>query len=120
MFTIKVTASSESKKTGIKRITILEEDDSETIINVSDDLHFFLGYIKVGKDGGNSVPAEWIVKGDNDLIGELYYQMGEEHPDLLDICARRVMEKTWACLKARGIDPGAKEFENARPVGGTQ
>jgi hypothetical protein len=108
------------RPTDVARITITSKDGAEQILEVDDDLHYILGFIRVGPNGGKNIPAEIIAKGSTSIVGELFYRLGERHPELLDHCARRVMEKTRARLKAKGIDPGAKEFENARPVGGTQ
>jgi hypothetical protein len=108
------------RPTDLTRITLTTKDGAEQIVEIDDDLHYILAFVRTGAGGGKDVPAEILVKGSTTVIGEIFFRLGEAHPELLDHCARRVMEKTRARLKARGIDPGAKEFENARPVGGTQ
>lgn len=108
------------RPTDVVRITLTGADGVVQEIEVTDDFHFLLGFAKVGPHGGKDVPMEIIAKGSAIVVGELFFRFGEAHPELLDHCARRVMEKTRARLKARGIDPGAKEFENAPVRGGTQ
>jgi hypothetical protein len=108
------------RPTDLTRITLTTKDGDEQIVEIDDDLHYILAFIKVGPHGGKDIPMEVIAKGSVPVVGELVFRLGERHPELLDHCARRMMEKNRAKLKAKGIDPGAKEFENAPGVGGTQ
>lgn len=99
----------EDRVTGVTRITLLEADGSETVINVSEDLHFIFGFVKCGKEGGVDVPAELIVKGDVGIVGELFFQAGNQHPELIahyvrrstEMMAKKVMEE----IKRSGADP---------------
>jgi hypothetical protein len=86
----------DERPVGVKRITLLEDDGSETVINVTDDLHLLLGYARCGPDGGRNIRMEVIVKGTDVVVREILSRLGEE------------------------IDPGAEAFKRARPVGGVQ
>ena len=105
--------------TDVVRITLTNADGTVQEFEVTGDFHLLLGFAKCGPHGGKNVPMEILAKGSAIILGELFFRLGDRHPELLDHCARRVMEKTRARLKARGIDPGAKEFENAPVRGGT-
>jgi len=93
-------------KTNVKRITLTEEDGSETVINVSDSLHFIFGFVNI--DGEKS-PMEILVYGSPDVLGETYYQIGNHHPDLIKHCIRRstelLAEKVMDEVKKSGVDP---------------
>ena len=107
-------------KNNVVRIALTNADGTEQSFDVSERFHFLLGFATCGPNGGKGVPLEVIVKGSTTVIGEIFFRIGEEHPDLLDHCARKTIAKTLEKLKAKGIDPGAEAFKNARPVGGVQ
>lgn len=108
------------RPTGIVRIILVEVDGTEQVLEIDEDVHYILGFSKVGPNGGKNLPMEIIVKGSTSVVGEIFFRLGEAYPELLDICARKVMAKTAERLRARGIDPGLEEFKRARPVGGVQ
>lgn len=93
-------------KTNVKRITLTEEDGSETVINVSDSLHFIFGFVNID---GEDPPMEILAYGSQDVIGEIYYQLGENHPGLIKHCVRRSTErlakKVMDEIGKSGIDP---------------
>lgn len=80
-------------KTEVTRITLTEKDGSETIINVTPEIHFLLGFVKTGE---NKVPMEILVYGVPQVLGEIFYQMGNSHPELVKYCFRRDAEKVAA------------------------
>lgn len=99
----------EQKKAWVTRITLLEDDGSETVINITDEIHFLFGFSKVSKAGEPEIPMELIVVGDSGIIGEIYYQAGNLHPELIAHCVRRSTEamarKVLAEIKRSGVDP---------------
>jgi len=103
--------------TKIARITLTDTDGLIEEFQTGDNFHFILAFAKCGPDGGKNVPAEIIAVGSTVVLGEIFYLIGETHPELLDICARKTLVKA---LKARDIDPGAEAFKNAPVVGGIQ
>jgi len=101
----------------ITRIALTSKDGTVEEFTMGDNFHFILGFAKCGPDGGKNVPAEIIAVGSTVVLGEVFYLIGETHPELLDICARKSLAKA---LKARDIDPGAEAFKAAPVVGGVQ
>jgi hypothetical protein len=81
------------KKINITRITLLEADGAETVINVTEDLHYLFAFTKVPEGGGKGLPLEILVKGTVRVCGELFYRIGENHPDLITFCAMRSIEQ---------------------------
>jgi hypothetical protein len=106
MFTVKQVGE---VKTGLKRITLLSDDGSETVVNVSDSIHYLVAFAQVGPSKEEGSPAEVLVKGDVEIVGELYYQIGKSHPDLVRHCVRRSTEKVAKSIideiKRSGVDP---------------
>lgn len=118
MFTIKaekVEGGKREKASEIKSITILEKDGSETVINITEDLHFIFGFTKVGKEGGVDLPMELMIHGNADVIGEIFFQTGNAHPDLIRYCVKRSTEKTAHKIveeiKKSGVDPIAEALK---------
>jgi hypothetical protein len=85
---------------GVVRITLTNADGTVEEIEVTEDLHFFLGFATCGPDGGKNVPAEILVSGDSGVLGKILFRLGERHPELRD--------------------PGAETFRNAPVFGGVQ
>ncbi len=81
------------KKTNITRITLLEANGGETVINVTEDLHYIIAFTKVPPEGGKGLPLEILVKGTVRVCGELFYRIGENHPELITFCAMRSIEQ---------------------------
>ncbi len=104
------------RKTNITRITLLEEDGSETIINVTEDLHYFFGFMKVSKEGGVGVPMELLIKGDVGVCSEMFYQLGEAHPALVNYCAKKAAKKIIGIvadeMKKQGKNPMDEILKN--------
>lgn len=108
------------EKTGVVRITLTEADGSEKVLEVSEDLHFIFGFAKASPGTISQIPMEINVKGFGLIVAEIFYQIGEQHPQLVEHCVRRLAQKVLEGLKAKGIDPGAEAFKNAPVVGGIQ
>lgn len=108
------------RPTDLTRITLTEKDGSETIIHLDEDLHYFFVFTKADQKKGGYVPVEILIKGDVDVVSEMFYQLGETHPSLIEHCAKRALVKTLEQLKAKGVDPGAEAFKNAPVAGGVQ
>lgn len=110
------------KESRIVRITLDESDGSQTVINISEDLHYLLGFTKVGKEEGKEVPMEISVHGNQGVVGEIFFQIGEQHPELIHYCARRsaveLAKKAVEELKKSGVDPMAEFLKNAPTKGG--
>ncbi len=121
MFTIKAqkVEGRSSKASEIKSITILEKDGSETVINITEDLHFIFGFTKVGKEGGVDLPMELIIHGNADIVGEIFFQAGNAHPELVRHCVRRSTEKIAHTIideiKKSDIDPIAEALKKMPP-----
>jgi hypothetical protein len=108
------------KPVDIVRITLTNSDGTAQEINLTEDLHFLLGFVTVGPEGGSDVPVEFIVKGKVAVVGEIYYQAGRNHPELVAHCKRRDFEKSLEQLRAKGIDPISEAFRLLPVVGGNQ
>jgi len=121
MFTIKAkkVESKRGKPSEIKSITITEADGSETVINITDDLHFIFGFTKVGPDGGVDVPMELLVHGSADVVGEIFFQAGNENPELVKHCVKRSTEKIahkiMDEIKRSGVDPIGEVLKKMPP-----
>ena len=81
------------KKSNVIRITLTQRDGGETVINVTKDLHYILAFIEVPEGGGKGLPLEILVKGTVRVCGELFYRIGENHPELITFCAIRSLEQ---------------------------
>jgi hypothetical protein len=108
------------RPTGVVRITLTEADGSETIINVDEDVHYIFTFVRVSKERGVEIPAEILIKGSTNVCGELFYRIGIAHPQIIQHCRKRAIEKALEQLRAKGIDLGAEAFKNAPVVGGVQ
>ena len=108
------------RPTGVTRITLLEEDGSEKILDITEDLHFIFAFVKVSEKIGDEVPLEIFVKGNTNVCGELFYRVGVAHPEIIQYCRKRAIEAALEDLRAKGIDLGAEAFKNAPVVGGVQ
>jgi hypothetical protein len=108
------------KPVDIVRITLTNSDGTAQEINLTDDLHFILGFVRVGPEGGPDVPVETLIRGSINVVGEIYYQAGNSHPGLVAHCVRRDFEKTLERLTAKGIDPIDEAFRLLPVVGGNQ
>lgn len=108
------------RPTGVIRITLLEEDGSEKVLDITEDLHFIFAFVKVSEKRGVEIPLETLIKGNTNVCGELFYQIGEAHPEIIRHCRKRAIEKGLKQFRAAGIDPGAEAFQNAPVVGGIQ
>ncbi|MGB7632032.1 MAG: hypothetical protein WBM29_13270 [Candidatus Deferrimicrobium sp.] len=108
------------RPTGVTRITLLEEDGSEKVLDITEDRHFIFAFVKVSLKRGVEIPAETLIKGNENVCGELFYQIGLAHPEIIQHCRKRAIEKGLKKLRAAGIDLGAETFENTPAVGGTQ
>jgi hypothetical protein len=105
-------------RSGVTRITLLEADGSETVINITDAIHFFFAFAKVDVDGikeGDGFPGEVLVNGNPNVLGEMYFQLGNQHPDLVLHCVRRSTEKIahkiMEEIKKSGVDPIAEALK---------
>lgn len=99
-------------RSGVSRITLLEADGSETVININDTIHFFLAFAKVNVEEtkeGSAFPGEVLVSGNVNVLGEMFFQLGNQHPDLVRHCVKRSAEamirKVSEEIKKSGIDP---------------
>jgi hypothetical protein len=108
------------RPTDLIRITLTEKDGSETIIHLDEDLHYFFVFSKADPKKDRYVPLEILIKGDVDVVSEMFYQLGEAHPSLIEHCAKRALAKTLEQLKAKSVDPGEEAFKVAPVVGGIQ
>jgi hypothetical protein len=108
------------RPTGVTRITLLEEDGSEKVLDITEDLNFIFAFVTAGPDGGKGLPLEFLVKGNENIVGEFFYQIGVTHPEIIRYCRKRAIEKALKELRAKGIDPGAEAFKNAPVAGGVQ
>jgi hypothetical protein len=108
------------RETNVVRITLTEADGSETVINVDEDVHYIFAFVKVSLKRGVEVPLETFIKGNTNVCGEMFYQIGEAHPEIIRHCRKRAIEKGLKELRAAGIDPDAEAFKNTPAVGGTQ
>jgi hypothetical protein len=108
------------RPTGVTRITLLEEDGSEKVLDITEDLHFIFAFVKVSEKRGVEIPLETLIKGSTNVCGELFYQIGEAHPEFIRHCRKRAIERALEELRAAGIDPDAEAFKNTPAVGGTQ
>ena len=118
MPTVKVVQTGEAK-TRLKRITLLEEDGSETVINVSDNVHYIVAFVNTDPALKEGFPAEIMVGGEIDNVGELFFQLGNIHPDLIKHCVRRSTEKiantVLAEIKRSGVDPIGEALKKMEP-----
>jgi hypothetical protein len=108
------------RKAELTKIVLYEKDGTQTVIDLDEDLHYIFTFTKAKVKGDGFAPMEIIIKGSVDIVGEMFYVIGEAHPSLIEHCAKRAFQKSLEMLKARGIDPIEEAFKNARPVGGTQ
>ncbi len=108
------------RPTELTRITLTEKDGTETVIDLDDNLHYIFTFTRVKAKEDRFVPLEIIIKGNVDVCGEMFYQLGEAHPSLIEHCAKRALAKTLEQLKALGVDPGEEAFRNAPVAGGVQ
>ena len=90
------------------------------IRNLDDNLHHIFTFTKAKAKEDRFVPMEILIKGNVDVCGEMFYQLGEAHPSLIEHCARRAFQKSLEMQKAKGIDPVAEAFKNLPVVGGIQ
>lgn len=111
---------SKDRPTGVTRITLLEEDGSEKVLDITEDLHFIFAFVKVSEKRGVEIPLETLIKGSTNVCGEILYQILESHRPLIEHCRKRAIEKGLKELKAKGIDLAAEAFKNAPVVGGVQ
>lgn len=108
--TIKNVRETGQKQTEIARITLLKRDGSETVINISESIHFIFGFAKSDpKQPSPDNDMEIMVAGNEEICGEMYFQMGKAYPPLVDYCVRRAKEKIARAVIAEinrsGIDP---------------
>ena len=108
MFTVRKVG--EKSITGVKRIILIEDDGSETVINVSDAIHYIIAFAKADPEKPEEgVAAEILVKGNGGIVAEMFYQVGEGHPDFIKHCIRRSTEKiaevVMSEIKKSGVDP---------------
>ena len=108
------------RPTELTRITLTEKDGTETVIDLDDNLHYLFTFTRAKAKEDRFVPLEIIIKGNVDVCGEMFYQLGEAHPSLIEHCAKRAFQKSLAMLKAKGVDPIEEAFKNAPVVGGEQ
>ena len=109
------------EKTDVARIVLIERDGSETIINVTEDVHFIFGYAKASPGTISQIPMEISVKGVGIVVAEIFYQIGEQHPLFVAYCVSResqkVLEKVTEDMKAQGTDPLSEILKNLTPRG---
>jgi hypothetical protein len=116
------TKSVAAGRSGATRISILEADGSETVINLTDSIHYFLAFAKVNVEDvkeGAGFPGEVLVGGSVPVLGEMYFQLGEQHPELIAHCVKRSTEKIarkiFEEVKKSGIDPIAEALKKMPP-----
>ena len=120
--TIKNVRETGQKRTKIVRITILEQDGTETVVNASESVHFIFGFAQADRDKpSNENPMEVMMTGDIEVLGEMFYQIGNANPELVHYCFRRdaeaVAEKIVKKMKESGTDP-LDEVLKKMPVAG--
>jgi len=110
------------RKAELVKIVLYEKDGTQTVIDLDDTLHYIFSFTKTKSNGDEDrfVPMEIIIKGNVDVCGEMFYQLGEAHPSLIEHCAKRAFQKSLEMLKAKGIDPVEEAFKIVPVVGGTQ
>ena len=111
---------SNDRPTDVARITLTSKDGAKQEIDIDDNVHYILAFVKVSEKRGVEIPLETLIKGNSNVCGEMLYQILEAHRPLIEHCRKRAIEKGLKQLGAAGIDPGAEAFENAPAVGGTQ
>ena len=119
--TIKNVRETGQKRTEIARITLLERDGSETVINVSEAIHFIFGFAK--SDPNKPSPdndMEIMVYGNEEVCGEMYFQMGQAYPPLINYCVMKAKEKMARAVIAEiaksGIDPIGEAMKTMPPT----
>ena len=122
--TIKAIKEVEQRKTKIARITILEQDGTETVINVSNAIHFIFGFAQA--DTTKPSPPEGckmevMASGSTEILGEIFYQIGNANPKLVHYCFSRdaegLVNKIVEKAKASGVDPLTEALKKM-PVAG--
>ena len=118
--TIKNIRETGQRRTEITRITLLEKDGSETIINVSEAIHFIFGFAKSDpKKPSAENEMEIMVYGVEEILGEMYYQMGRQAPFLVNYCVGKAKENMAkvivAEIKRSGIDPIGEAMKTMSP-----
>jgi hypothetical protein len=108
------------RKAELVKIVLYEKDGTQTVIDLDDTLHYIFTFTRTKAKGDRFVPMEILIKGDVDVVGEMFHQVGEAHPSLIEHCAKRAFQKSLEMLKARGIDPEEEAFKVAPVVGGVQ
>ena len=111
---------SNDRPTDVARITLTSKDGAKQEIDIDDDVHYILAFVKVSLKGGIEVPLETFIKGSTNVCGEILYQILEAHRPFIEHCRKRAIEKGLKQLKAKGIDPDAEAFKNTPVVGGVQ
>jgi len=109
-----------NRPTELTRITLTEKNGTETVIDLDDTLHYIFTFTRAKANEDRFVPMEIIITGNVDVCGEMFYQLGEAHPSLIEHCAKRAFLKSLAMLKAKGIDPDGEAFKKAPVDGGVQ
>lgn len=108
------------RPTELTRIVLIEKDGTEQIIDLDDDLHYIFTFTRAKAKGGTCIPMEILIKGSVDICGEMFHQLGEAHPSLIEHCAKRAFQKSLEMLKAKGVDPLSEILKNLPGVGGNQ
>jgi hypothetical protein len=110
------------RKAELVKIVLYEKDGTETVIDLDEHLHYIFSFTKTKskEDGERFVPMEIIIRGNVDIVGEMFYQLGERNPSLIEHCARRAFAKSLEMLKAKGVDPTEEAFKIVPVVGGVQ
>jgi hypothetical protein len=108
------------RKAELVKIVLYEKDGTQTVIDLDDNLHYIFTFTKAKAKEDRFVPLEIIIKGNVDVCCEMFYQLGEAHPSLIEHCAKRAFQKSLEMLKAKGIDPEEEAFKVAPVVGGVQ
>lgn len=110
----------DDRPTDVARITLTSKDGAKQEIDIDDDVHYILAFVKVSKKRGVEIPLESLIKGSTNVCGEILYQILEAHRPLIEHCRKRAIEKGLKQLRAAGIDLDAEAFKNAPVVGGIQ
>jgi len=108
------------RKAELAKIILYEKDGRETVIDLDDNLHYIFTFTRTKAKEDRFVPMEILIKGDVDVVGEMFHQVGEAHQSLIEHCAKRAFKKSLEMLKAKGCDPEAEAFKIAPVVGGVQ
>jgi len=108
------------RKAELVKIVLYEKDGTQTEIDLDDNLHYIFTFTRAKAKEDRFVPLEIIIKGNVDVCGEMFYQLGESHPSLIEHCAKRAFQKSLEMLKAKGVDPIEEAFKIVPVVGGTQ